>query len=314
MEKKSVNVFLTSVEQDKKELFKKNLILGINDKTNLEKIFPKINVDSVHVWGFIPSEKNLKVWKNLNINDWLLFYFDGRYSYASKIIKKEKSKQLTTKIFGKTNESRNLVVLFNDIFKIKKGFHKTNSEMGLETTIPEIHKINMIQAKENSVDKIIEKFGSIESYLEIELSKIKHKNISEIIPSSMKKEPKRIELLTLRRVRDTKKSIELKKIYNNKCQICNYSFPGYVEPGYSEVHHVWPMGDDGDDDFDNMLVLCPNHHTEFDYGIIQFSSKDAQIEDIEGKIIGTISFKKGHNLDLKNIKFHNNRVRRIFES
>ena len=314
MEKKITNIFLTSIEQDKKELFKNKFILGIHEKTILTKILPKSNIKSIHAWGFVPSEKNLKIWQNLNIDDWVLFYFDGRYSYASKIIQKEKSEQLTAKILGKINQNRNLVILFSKIFKIKKGFQKTNLEMGLETTIPEIHKINMIQAKEISVKKIIEKFGSIESYLEIIAPKITHKDISDIIPSSMKKEPKRIKSITLRRIRDTKKSIDLKKVYNNKCQICNYSFPDYVESGYSEVHHVWPMADNGDDDFDNMLVLCPNHHTEFDYGVIQFSQNTQKIEDIKGKIIGTVSFKKGHKLNKKNIEFHNERVRKIFES
>lgn len=159
MEKKATNIFLTSIEQDKKELFKNKFIFGIHEKSILTKISPKSNIKSIHAWGFMPSEKNLRIWQNLNINDWMLFYFDGRYSYASKIIKKEKSEQLTAKIFGKINQTRNLIVLFDEIYKIKKGFQKTNSEMGLETTIPEIHRINMIQAKEISVKKIIEKFG-----------------------------------------------------------------------------------------------------------------------------------------------------------
>ena len=110
-----------------------------------------------------------------------------------------------------------------------------------------------------------------------------------------------------------KKSKKLKKLYHNKCQICNYSFPEYVTSGYSEVHHVWPMANNGDDDYDNMLVLCPNHHTEFDYRIIQFnSSKYRLIEDLNGNNLGTISYKKGHSLNKKNILFHNNEVRSTF--
>jgi len=314
MSKKYPQVFLTSVEQDKKELFKNKFIFGIHEKLILTKITSKSNIKSIHVWGFLPSEKNLRIWQNLNINDWILFYFDGRYSFAGKISQKEKSKQLATTIFGKTNQTRNLIILSDRIFTIKKGFQKTNLEMGLETSILEMHKINMIQTKEASVKKIIEKFGSIESYLEIQPSNISHKDILDIIPSSMKKEPKRVKSITLRRVRDTKKSIELKKIYDNKCQICNYSFPNYIESGYSEVHHVWPMADNGDDDFDNMLVLCPNHHAEFDYGVMQFSQNVQKIEDVKGKITGKISFKKGHSLDKKNIEFHNERARKIFES
>ena len=124
MEKKAVNIFLTSIEQDKKELFKNKFILGIHEKTILTKILPKSNIKSIHAWGFVPSEKNLKIWQNLNIDDWVLFYFDGRYSYASKIIQKEKSEQLTAKIFGKINQNRNLEIYLVKFLKLKKDFKK----------------------------------------------------------------------------------------------------------------------------------------------------------------------------------------------
>jgi predicted restriction endonuclease len=38
------------------------------------------------------------------------------------------------------------------------------------------------------------------------------------------------------------------------------------------VHHVQPLGGvhRGKDTNDNMLVVCPNHHAMFDYGIPEF--------------------------------------------
>jgi hypothetical protein len=296
-----LQLFLTSVEQIQNEIFK-NKFVNENKKKNTD-----------HMWSFPNSEKNLKIWQKINKNDWVLFYFNSRYTYAGKITKKQKSSKIAKKIFGDELKNKNLIVYCNEIYQIKKGFQKTNSDMGFQSAIPEMHKIKLLQAKETAVNKIIEKFGNIETYLEIKISKLKSKEIEKIIPSSIKKEPQKIKTTTLRRVRDTVKSKKLKKIYQNKCQICNYSFPQYVKSGYSEVHHVWPMADDGDDDFDNMLVLCPNHHTEFDYRIIQFnSSKNNIIEDLKGEKLGTISFKKGHSLDDKNVLFHNAEVRRTF--
>jgi len=309
---KKVQIFLTSIEQEQKDVFKNKFIQGIkNSNINSEK--NSTDLQSMHVWSFFPSEKNLKLWKNIEKNDWILFYINGRYSIAGKILKKEKSKKITEKIFGKKVNNKNLLIFCNNIFEIKKGFQKTNSDMGFKTTIPEIHKIKLIQSKAKSVQNIIEKFGNIESYLEIKISKFKRSDITKIIPSSMKKEPRKIETKVLRRVRDTVKSKKLKEIYNNQCQICNYSFPKYVGVGYSEVHHVWPIGDNGDDDYDNMLVLCPNHHAEFDYRVIRFNSENSKtIEDLEGNILGLISFKNRHKLDKKNVEYHNTEVRRTF--
>lgn len=296
-----LQIFLTSVEQPQNEIFK-NKFVNQNQEKNTE-----------HVWSFSHSEKNLKVWQKINKNDWVLFYFNSRYTYAGKIIKKQKSSKITKKIFSAELQNKNLIIYCDKIYQIKKGFQKTNLDMGFQAAIPEMHKIKLLQAKEVSVNKIIEKLGNIEKYLEIKVSKLKSKEIEKIVPSSMKKESKKIKTTTLRRVRDTVKSKKLKKLYQNKCQICNYSFPQYVKSGYSEVHHVWPMADNGDDDFDNMLVLCPNHHTEFDYRIIQFnSSKNNIVEYLKGGKLGTISFKKGHHLDKKNMLFHNAEVRRTF--
>jgi len=302
---KKVQIFLTSVEQDQKELFK-DVLLNSTEKQ-------KKKIDGIPTWNFSPSEKNMRLWKTINKNDWMLFYFNGRYSFVGKINKKLKSKESAKKIFGKEHQNADLILFYDKIFEIKKGFQKTNLEMGYSAAIPEIHKIKLIQAKEDSVREIIKKFGKLEKYFEIKTSKLKNKEITKIIPSSMKKEPQKIKTAILRRVRDTVKTKKLKKIYQNKCQLCNYSFPEYVKSGYSEVHHVWPMADNGNDDFDNMLVLCPNHHTEFDYRIIQFDSKNNnQIIDLKGVNLGTISFKKGHKLDEKNILFHNEEVRRTF--
>ena len=70
-------------------------------------------------------------------------------------------------------------------------------------------------------------------------------------------------------VRDTKKSQELKLLYGNRCQICDTRIELF-DRTYSEGHHLQPLGMDhnGPDKKENILVVCPNHHTELDYGAI----------------------------------------------
>ena len=81
---------------------------------------------------------------------------------------------------------------------------------------------------------------------------------------------------------------------------------------YSEVHHIWPLGEGGMDNIDNMLVLCPNHHTQFDYAVIGFDKKNtSRIEKRQGIKIGKILFKKNHVLNNNNIMHHTEKIERL---
>ncbi len=50
-----------------------------------------------------------------------------------------------------------------------------------------------------------------------------------------------------------------------------------------EGHHLRPLGRDhnGSDDVSNVVILCPNHHAEFDYflfAILDFTGKNRAVE------------------------------------
>jgi hypothetical protein len=107
-------------------------------------------------------------------------------------------------------------------------------------------------------------------------------------------------------VRNQGKVLNLKNLYRNKCQICNYTFDHNANQKkgfYSEVHHYNPLKKQADDDYGNMIVLCPNHHAEFDYGVKFIHLDEATIIDRCGKVTGEkISFHKTHKLDKKNLE------------
>jgi len=44
-------------------------------------------------------------------------------------------------------------------------------------------------------------------------------------------------------------------------------------------HHIRPLGrpHDGPDEPENILVLCPNHHTDFDYGRLTVDPKTYRV-------------------------------------
>lgn len=108
-----------------------------------------------------------------------------------------------------------------------------------------------------------------------------------------------------RRIRDSALSRELKALYAHSCQVCGTSIPGIGERLYSEGAHVRPLGRPhlGADLIDNLLCLCPNHHTELDLGgmVILEDFSLALTSDL--KPFAELSFTRGHSLHPENAKY-----------
>ncbi|WP_340002069.1 HNH endonuclease [Oceanobacillus sp. FSL K6-0127] len=84
-----------------------------------------------------------------------------------------------------------------------------------------------------------------------------------------------IEFLTSRRKRDTTRVRALKRMYKNCCQVCGEPLVDINGIGYSEVNHIQPLSKhNGVDREENMIVLCPNHHTMMDMGIITINPRE----------------------------------------
>lgn len=66
--------------------------------------------------------------------------------------------------------------------------------------------------------------------------------------------------------RDNKTIAELKIIRGFKCQICSKQILKKNGGFYVEASHITPKSKKGLEAPDNILILCPNHHKEFDLG------------------------------------------------
>lgn len=102
---------------------------------------------------------------------------------------------------------------------------------------------------------------------------------------------------------------KLKELYNYECQIneCGFKLEYDKKDGGKSflihVHHYRPLEYGGHDDFNNMVVLCPNHHNEFDFKVKFISRDGVTIIDKNGKENGeTIKFYKNHKLEKTNIE------------
>lgn len=69
-----------------------------------------------------------------------------------------------------------------------------------------------------------------------------------------------------RLVRDSNIAKQLKEHYECRCQLCNYRLRKSNGNYMAECHHIQPYNKihQGDDTTKNLIVLCPNCHTQFD--------------------------------------------------
>ena len=69
--------------------------------------------------------------------------------------------------------------------------------------------------------------------------------------------------MQLAKVRKLDRSIgeDLKALYVFRCQICGEDFGKPYEQRVVEVHHIIQFVRSMNNDYDNLMVICPNHHT-----------------------------------------------------
>lgn len=109
-------------------------------------------------------------------------------------------------------------------------------------------------------------------------------------------------------VRNTETILDLKDAYNYKCQICEQTVYRDGEEPYAEGHHLRPISPphNGPDVPANVVVLCPTHHAEFDYGVIAIDPETCDIrhvrdETLDGRTLTTID---QHSLGEKYLQYH----------
>ncbi|MYL18241.1 hypothetical protein GLW36_16570 [Halorubrum terrestre] len=122
-------------------------------------------------------------------------------------------------------------------------------------------------------------------------------------------DPERTTTVQDRILRDQALVTELKTLYDHTCQICGHRLQSGSGSGYSEVHHIRPLGDphNGPDIPENVLVCCPNHHADFDNGMITVNP-DTHIltHAYDDSISGNqLLIQAGHQIRPSFLEYHN---------
>lgn len=119
-----------------------------------------------------------------------------------------------------------------------------------------------------------------------------------VAPDTEPPPPERVFTETYRILRDTELARRIKKLHNNHCQLCGMTITLADRSRYSEAHHIRPLGapHNGPDVPENIIVLCPNHHVQCDYGVVELQR------------IG-IKSRAGHVISQLYLDYHNTKIR-----
>ncbi|WP_222114943.1 HNH endonuclease [Haloferax prahovense] len=121
-------------------------------------------------------------------------------------------------------------------------------------------------------------------------------------------EPERVETTQSRVVRNTALAREVKALYGHSCQLCGDVRRGPGGDPYAEAHHIRPLGapHDGPDELENVLVLCPNHHADFDYGRVVVDPETLTVRHqdepaVEGEELTVVD---SHDISSAHLQYH----------
>ncbi|MFI7072014.1 HNH endonuclease [Micromonospora sediminicola] len=119
-------------------------------------------------------------------------------------------------------------------------------------------------------------------------------------------DPAERKLVTIDRiVRSSRYAKAVKQLYDHRCQICGLRLEtrdGY----YSEAAHIRGLGKphDGADELSNLLCLCPNHHTQFDFFALYIDETFTVRRTRNDSPIGELSRHPSHHIDRNHLRHH----------
>ncbi|MEU8786344.1 YDG/SRA domain-containing protein [Streptomyces sp. NPDC048637] len=129
-------------------------------------------------------------------------------------------------------------------------------------------------------------------------------NITHSFPAG-NSSPGRKETSTQRIIRSTKVADYVKKMHAYACQVCGLRIETPTG-AYAEAAHIKPLGHphNGPDEIDNVLCLCPNHHTAFDFGMLIIN--DDRTVTQRGSEPRTYQLReiRGHTINTKYLTYH----------
>ena len=115
-------------------------------------------------------------------------------------------------------------------------------------------------------DKSVTQQIDLEKEIQRDLTDEKRKKLIEELKALTPSMPQQVVINGKIYDRDNKTIATLKVLRDFKCQICGNSILKKNGERYIEAAHINRKSEKGPETPDNILILCPNHHKEFDLG------------------------------------------------
>ena len=312
-------LFPVGIHADKARANFERRVLGQVPRSKYESYTDRDLGEQARIWGY--RDKGKGTWRQLSEGDYLLFYpGDKTYRYAARISGKEHNPDLGSSLFETPDQPFEYVVFLDSLYDISLDSEVLHKEYaGYKIG----HPVRSQSFNDQAYDEILSRYESIEQYIEAHL---KDRSVSlprtsgdggdrsdrGVSPDPDERagdlSPPKKEYTVSRAIRNTTIAKEVKELHNHRCQLCGERREKDGS-GYAEAHHIHPLGAEppGPDRKANILVLCPNHHSDFDFGMLSVDPETLEVshqyeDSADGKTLRTVS---GHEIDPDHIRYHN---------
>lgn len=284
----------------------KSTLIGYFDENDKEQLK---DIETIHAWGCQPSLESK--WAGMRFGDYVLFYAKGRFVSIGELIFKKKSAPLALALWPRnkdTNEPWSCVFFVDKLVQIDLPLEDFNELTGYE--LPSVMGFMPVR---KGMEKLEERFGDIEGFVESlksglvpadineiasfsksnlsnksledlakfdELTRrLDDRNIEEVLrqhaEAALGSTPEKVAKVTQTYKRNRQLVKDIKAKYSNECQICGFTFKMANGAFYSEAAHIIPISSHkaGVDSPDNIWVLCANHHKMLDTHAIDAVSR-----------------------------------------
>lgn len=269
---------------------KDGLILFYTQNTEIRKgqivgIYSKAEIYNDSLSFNVPFQEN-DYWVNLKAEKEYSLLFP--YPLSADLYKKKSSDRIVGQIgFSYKDEQFAEKVLFDELTEM--------SNSG--TSEQDFQKLVKIYEYYTS-KKYIKPYFSQDEIEQQELEKLfNSKSKKELIEELNKlttQEPEEVIIKHKTYKRDNKTIAQIKLVRNYQCQICKTSILKKDGKFYVEAAHIQPKSKKGCETPENIILLCPNHHKEFDFGKVEILTHDKNTLEF---IMNDIKYKI--NLELK---------------
>lgn len=245
--------------------------------------------EGIWAWGTKAGKDdvNVRTWVAMEPDDWVLFYLDGVFSVCARVVVREQSSVVADRLWGNEDgETWEYMYLLDAVRQVDIPRLVAWEKLGYE---PGFHLRGFTRVNRD----LGADYESVVSLL-AELALDQHEEMSgpaqrASLDGFLASEPPAVRRAVVNRIQRNRRLVrELKRLYEGRCQVCDFSFEKSGGGNYCEAAHIKPISlrEANLDVRDNLVILCPNHHKMLDHGAmsIEFDPKTkALIAEVGGR-------------------------------